>query len=239
MSKYCSKCGRLLAKGEKCNCQDSKRKEKAIKAKNKVLNYTTIYKEYMKNPVETIKTYTNKPNLLIAVIQIVVFALVFGLFILKIAKNLYVLYGVITKEYFTAIYNADISNVTLQTNIPYLNIFLLSLLFIVIVTFTTTISIYLVNSLLFNSKSSLKRVFCLFSINTVLPTIVLPICIIVAFISFKLPLIILMFTVILANLFLFTGIKNIAIKDENKYPLIYTIALIINFVVLYILFKII
>ena len=144
MSKYCSKCGRLLEKGEKCNCQDSKRKETALKAKNKVIKYTSMYKEYITNPVDTIKTYTNKPNLLVAIIQIVIFALVFGLFTLKIAKSLYVLYGVITKEYFTAIYNANISSVTLQTNIPYLNIFLLSLLFIVIVTFTTTISIYLV-----------------------------------------------------------------------------------------------
>ncbi len=239
MAKYCSKCGKLLEKNEKCNCQAGKKTEKKLNTKKYLNEFIEIYKSIFTKPIDTIKTYTNKPNLVIASTQIVLFILAFSIYILSIAKSLYVLYGVITKEYFTAIYNANINNVALQTHIPYLNIFLIAILFIIIVSGLTVLSIYLVNLLLFKSKSNIKRVFCLYSINTVLPTIFLVLCTIISFISFKLSLIVLLFVFILSNIYLFSGIKFISVKDDNKYGYTYIISMIIVFIILYIIFKIV
>ena len=48
-----------------------------------------------------------------------------------------------------------------------------------------------------------------------------------------------LFATILANIYLFSGIKFISIKDDNKYAYIYIISVIVIFIVFYILFKII
>ena len=239
MTKYCSKCGRLLEKGAKCDCQASKKVARKETINSLIKEFLTIYKTIFTKPIDTIKTYTNKPNMIISSIQVVLFALITGIYSLFIAKSVYVIYGIITKEYFTAIYNANINSITLNTNIPYFRIFIIAILFIIILTILTTVAIYLVNSLIFKSKSNIKRVFCLYSINTVIPTIALIIASLVSLISFQLSLIILLFATILANIYLFSGIKFISIKDDNKYAYIYIISVIVIFIVFYILFKII
>ena len=239
MTKYCSKCGKLLEKGAKCNCQASKKVARKETIKEFIKEFLTIYKTIFTKPIDTIKTYTNKPNMIISSIQVLVFALFTGIYSMFIAKSIYVLYGIITKEYFTAIYNANINSISLNTNIPYFRIFIIAVLFIVILTVLTTIAIYLVNSLIFKSKSSIKRVFCLYSINTVVPTIALVLASLVSILSLQLSIIILLFGFILANIYLFSGIKFISIKDDNKYGYIYIISAIVIFIVFYILFKII
>lgn len=239
MTKYCSKCGKLLEKGAKCNCQASKKVARKETIKEFIKEFLTIYKTIFTKPIDTIKTYTNKPNMMISSIQVLVFALFTGIYSMFIAKSIYVLYGIITKEYFTAIYNANINSISLNTNIPYFRIFIIAVLFIVILTVLTTLAIYLVNSLIFKSKSSIKRVFCLYSINTVVPTIALVLASLVSILSLQLSIIILLFGFILANIYLFSGIKFISIKDDNKYGYIYIISAIVIFIVFYILFKII
>ncbi len=239
MTKYCSKCGRLLEKGAKCNCQASKKVARKETIKSFIKEFLTIYKTIFTKPIDTVKTYTNKPNMMISCIQVVLFAIITGIYSLFIAKSVYVIYGIITKEYFTAIYNANINSMTLNTNIPYFRIFIIAILFIIILTILTTVAIYLVNSLIFKSKSSIKRVFCLFSINTVIPTIALVLASLISLLSFQLSIIILLFAFTLANIYLFSGIKFISIKDDNKYGYIYIISTIVIFIVFYILFKII
>ena len=239
MTKYCSKCGRLLEKGAKCNCQASKKVARKETIKSFIKEFLTIYKTIFTKPIDTVKTYTNKPNMMISSIQVVLFAIITGIYSLFIAKSVYVIYGIITKEYFTAIYNANINSMTLNTNIPYFRIFIIAILFIIILTILTTVAIYLVNSLIFKSKSSIKRVFCLYSINTVIPTIALVLASLISLLSFQLSIIILLFAFTLANIYLFSGIKFISIKDDNKYGYIYIISTIVIFIVFYILFKII
>ena len=239
MTKYCSKCGRLLEKGEKCNCQGAKKHEIKENVKEYTKEFLTIYKTIFTKPIDTVKKYTNKPNMIISSVQVLLFALITGIYSLFIAKSVYVIYGIITKEYFTAIYNANLNSITLNTNIPYFRIFIIAILFIIILTVLTTVAIYLVNSLIFKSKSSIKRVFCLYSINTVILTIALALASLVSLISFQVSVIILLFAFILANIYLFSGIKFISIKDDNKYGYIYIISAIIIFIVFYILFKII
>lgn len=243
MAKYCSKCGKLLENNEKCTCQKKPKKERNIERKIELKKYfdefVEIYKTIFTKPIDTIKNYTNKPNMIVSIVQMVIFILVFGFYVLSISKSIYVLYGVITKEYFTAIYNANVNSLTISTQIPYFNIFLIAILFIIILSFLTVVAIYLINSLIFKSKANIKRVFCLYSINTVLPTIALVVCLIIGFISLKLSLIILLFAIILSNIYLFSGIKFISTKDDNKYGYTYILSLILVFIVMYIIFKII
>lgn len=239
MTKYCSKCGRLLEDNEKCNCQVKEKKDIKENIKKYFDEFVVIYKSIFTKPIDTIKNYTNKPNIMVSIIQMVLFVLMFAIFSLSIAKGLYVLYGVITKEYFTAIYNANFNSISLATQIPYFNIFLIAILFIIILSFLIVISLYLINRLLFKSKTNIKRVFCLYSINTVLPTIFLLVCTIIGFISLKLSLIILLFVIILSNIYLFSGIKFISPKDENKYGYTYIISMILVFIILYVIFIII
>ncbi len=239
MAKYCSKCGKLLEKGEKCNCQKKEKKEININIKKYFDEFLSIYKSIFTKPIDTIKNYTNKPNIIVSIIQIVLFILMFGIYALTISKSIYVLYGIITKEYFTAIYNANLNNISLATQVPYFNIFLIAILFIIILSFLIVVSVYLVNLILFKSKTNIKRVFCLYSINTVLPTIFLLICIIMGFISLKLSLIVLLFVTVLSNIYFFSGIKFISPKDENNYGYTYIISMILVFIVFYIIFKLI
>jgi len=241
MAKYCSKCGKLLEKNQKCDCQTKVKKirESKIDYKKYLDEFIDIYKSIFTKPIDTIKNYTNKPNMKVAIIQMIIFILLFGVYALSIAKSIYVLYGIITKEYFTAIYNANINNISLVTQIPYLNIFLIAILFIIIVSFLTVVTLYLVNHLLFKSKTNIKRVFCLYSINTVLPSVFLIVCTILGFISLQLSLIVLFFAIVLSNIYLFSGINFISVKDDNKYGYTYIITMIIVYLILFILFKLI
>jgi len=60
MTKYCSKCGKLLEKGAKCNCQASKKVARKETIKEFITEFLTIYKTIFTKPIDTIKTYTNK-----------------------------------------------------------------------------------------------------------------------------------------------------------------------------------
>ena len=61
MAKYCSKCGKLLEKNQKCDCQAKVKKvrESKIDYKKYLDEFIDIYKYIFTKPIDTIKNYTN------------------------------------------------------------------------------------------------------------------------------------------------------------------------------------
>ena len=89
MAKYCTKCGKKLEEGQKCDC-DKKEKVNAevveekevITINNDMLNdYVEVVKGMFTHPVDTMKEYSKRSKFNLALIMILINCLISGLFV--------------------------------------------------------------------------------------------------------------------------------------------------------------
>ena len=62
MAKFCTKCGKPLEDGKKCDCEKENKTEEQVVENNLVDGSLDIFKRIFVNPLKTVKKYANGNN---------------------------------------------------------------------------------------------------------------------------------------------------------------------------------
>lgn len=161
MAKFCTKCGSPLEDGKKCKCEE----EKVVKGSS---NFVSLLKEYLdvvkkmvKKPIDALKEKNNENNFNLSLISIGVTSIAFGLVMCFIVKSM-------------------LGGLSSMVDIPYIKVFLLGF-----ITMAAMISImaciaYLIIDKLLKTETSIKKMFVLFGLSSIVLTEVLVIATLLA-----------------------------------------------------------
>ncbi len=225
MAKFCIHCGKQLNEGEVCSCQAN------VQGQSESLgtSFVDVIKGMFVKPVDTIKTYSNDKHFSLALILLGIFSVVISLFVLSFVKNL------------SDVATSSMGGISLYTmgavatQIPYLKIFFVCLVVAVIFIFVYTGLLYLVNSVIFKGDKSFKKVFAMYGVNSVILSISLLVASIFMFVNVVLGVVIFLLGSVLNTVYIFKGIENLGVTDENKHGYIYLLTTVFYGVLLFIL----
>lgn len=167
MAKFCTKCGKELKDGEKCDCLEKATKtEKIISddtkkdVENLFNNLISTLKEYVKAPVDTINDNIKASKFNLAIAFVVIFGIIGGLYILSIVK-----------ESFSTV--MGYIPMIQQTEPEYIKIFLYALIGLVGLIFLESAVAYLISNKVLKSDISFKKTFAVYGFSTITLSILL------------------------------------------------------------------
>lgn len=156
MAKFCSKCGKKLADGEKCTCSTVK-EEKVVETSNKgcFSDILPILKGIIFKPVSTVKEYSTENNLVIALILMGVCALFGGL-----------CYGLMQTGTTARLFGGYSSLVNYYTGVSFIGSFFKAFIFVIIYYGVLLGMILLMAKVVFKSKIKFVRLVTSFGIGS-------------------------------------------------------------------------
>lgn len=233
MAKFCTKCGKPLEEGKACSCEATVKENTVstgVKDANWYVNsFIDIVKGIFTKPIDTVKNYATEEYFILGVIALIINSLVTGLmtyFALKESTDVlsgmfgFASYGLKTVE------------------IPFMKVFLMISIFMVVGFLVSALMIYVMSALLFKANTSIKKCISLVGVCSVLTLITSIVAIVCIYLSMKLFIIVLLLAGVLYLCHMYHGIQAITDIDENKqgYTFLVSVA-VATFVVLYILPK--
>ena len=94
MAKFCTKCGKKLEEGQKCDCEKKEKVEAVVEEKEVITinndmanDYLNAVKGMFSRPVDTMKEYSKRSKFNLGLIMIVINCIISGLFIYLFAKE--------------------------------------------------------------------------------------------------------------------------------------------------------
>lgn len=216
MAKFCIHCGRKLNEGEVCTCQAN------VQNDNIGNDLASIIKGIFVKPVDTIKKYTNEKYFNLSLILVLIFGLAGALFVISLLKNVVDLsFGMMYYTY--------------GNNISYLKLFFIALIEMIIFVFGYIGLLYLVNSVIFKGEKNFKKVFSMYAVTSVISTSGLLISAILMFVNVVLGVIVFSLASALNMLYIYKGLKELGVSDENKYGYIYLLTTVFFMIILFVI----
>lgn len=228
MAKFCTNCGKKLKEGETCNC---KKVEISTKdAGSYVTSLLNILKGTFTKPVDTLKSFIDDNNFILALIILAIASITTAILSLVLVKQLFgslVMLG-------GGMFGIGFSTI----EIPYVKYFFITL-FTSIVTYLLLAGLlYLVGVIILKGETTLKKIMTLIASSSAINIVGTILTILIMLISFKLAIIIFMISSLLYMFYLYQGMKFTFKIDENKLAYILTSALVVtNLVVIFVLPK--
>lgn len=245
MAKFCTKCGKKLEEGKKCDCEAQKEKvvEKVEKQENTSTtsnfdikscfdSYVEILKNIFTKPVDTIKKFATEDNFILGLIAILLNSLVTGLLIYFIAKESV---GAITAGMgYSSLF---LGLATFE--IPFLKVVLYGTTFMVVNFFMTALLLFVLTNPILKDNLSFKKATSLVGVCSIITTVTTLGAILLTFISMQLAIYFILIAAILYFTHLYQGIVEMTNIDKNKLAYVFTGVVVVSFfVVFYILPKI-
>ena len=240
MAKFCTKCGKKLEEGQKCDC-DKKEKVNAevveekevITINNDMLNdYVEVVKGMFTHPVDTMKEYSKRSKFNLALIMILINCLISGLFVYLFAKE-----G--TVSLVTMMYGRSYSSLASSSMEVPVKVFFIAALLIAVYFLCFGGLLHFISSTICKKESDIKKVYALIGVTSVFTTITTIVAIIGMYINIWIAVIILAIAGVLYLLHLYHGFTELTKNKKNKIAYVFTSAYVITlFVVCYILPKI-
>ena len=237
MAKYCTKCGKKLEEGQKCDC-DKKEKVNAevveekevITINNDMLNdYVEVVKGMFTHPVDTMKEYSKRSKFNLALIMILINCLISGLFVYLFAKE-----GAVSLV--TMMYGRSYSSLASSSMEVPVKVFFIAALLMAVYFLCFGGLLHFISSTICKKESDIKKIYALIGVTSVFTTIV---AIIGMYINIWIAIIILAIAGVLYLLHLYHGFTELTKIDKNKIAYVFTSAYVITlFITLYILPKI-
>lgn len=235
MAKFCTKCGKKLEDGKKCDC-DKKTEEvvaEVVNPSNDIINdYIEVLKGVFTKPIDTVKEYSKRSKFNLGMIMIVINALVFGLFVYLAAKE-----GV---SFFYAMAYGSYSSLlkTTSVEIP-IKVLIIAMLFMLVYFFCIGGLIHFVTTAIFKKESDLKKTYVMVGVTSVITTVTTLIALIGMYIHFGVALFVLALGFMYYLLVLYQGFTELTKIDKNKIAYTFTGCYAVTlFVVCYLLPKI-
>lgn len=239
MAKFCTKCGKKLEDGQKCDCDKKEVKEVteervvvASQAGNDMVNdYISVLKGIFVSPIDTMKNFAKRSKFTLGLIMMVINSLVFGLFVFLFAKE-----GI--TGLMTAMYGKTLGSLAGSADVEVKVLFIAALLMMAFFLCLGGL-LHLISGPIMKKESDIKRTYALIGASSVLTTVTTLIAIVCVYINFWLMLIVLLVSGVLYMLTTYHGFTELTKVDKNKMAYVFTIAYGITlFVVVYLLPKI-
>lgn len=157
MAKFCTKCGSPLEEGQTCKCESIKKEVKTNKSSSftdLLKNYVEIVKKSFKNPIDVLKENATEDNFNLSLVSIGVASIAMGLLICLLVKSM-------------------LSGFGSMVEIPYIKVFLLG--FVTMASMISIIAVvsYLLIEKVFKANTSIKKMFVLFGLSSIILTVAL------------------------------------------------------------------
>ena len=229
MNKFCTKCGTKLENGICKNCDIDSNGEllEEYKVNNNILNSIIIhFKEFIRNPIDTVKEYSNKNNFNIGLGLIVVNALTFGIMfhimivniLNKVGIDITNVINMINQWFieFTSNNNVNFS-IDLGEKLIVGNI-LVSIIMILVIT--------LISKYIFNKKVDYKEITTMIGLNEIILIIANLFATLISFINPIISIICYLLFMIIFTVLLVEGIKNKINLNSKELLIISSLTLI-------------
>ena len=229
MAKFCTKCGKKLEEGKKCECK----KDSEVNINTEVLNdivdnYIKVSKRIFVYPFDTIKDYSKRSKFNIGIIMIIISSIISGLFMYLLANE-----SVFSMN--SMINNFSNFNLTVSSNVS-IKVFLIFTLLVAAYNFCFGGLLHIILRKVLKTESDIKKIYALIGVSSVFITITTLVALIFIYINIRLSLLILTVSFFIHLFNLFFGFNEIIKIDKNKYVYVFTSAyLIALFVSLYLL----
>ena len=222
MAKFCTKCGKELVEGKSCNCTYNKvevTNETSIV--NQILN---IVKGMLIAPIDTMKSFIQENNFNNALISLGVSAVAVAIFICVLCKEMFEplleLAGISNQW--------DLYGTTVDLEIPYVKIALISIL-VAMATYALIAGIaYLISAKLLKNETSYKKLITWLGANAGLLTVVYLVAAVCLFIHFQIALLVYTAGMILNLCYMYKGLQYACNTEENKLAYVLMPALLIT-----------
>ena len=158
MAKFCSKCGKSLEDGKPCSCESTVTTSASQKGFGEMLKeYWELVKRVFKEPVTMVEENNSEDKFNIALVSIGVSSIMMGLFYCLFIK-------------------ATIGSLSSMVDIPYLKIFLFG--FVIMAGLLAVLAIvgYFSFATLFKANTTIKKMFVLIGLTTIVEAIALAGC---------------------------------------------------------------
>ena len=241
MAKFCTKCGKKLEEGKKCDCSKEVTtvKEETVTTgtnANEIVNsLIDIVKGIFVKPIDTIKKYADDTNMVLGFILIAINSLITGIMGYLLVKESFASIASLFMGDMGSLYALGGSEV----EIPFVKvvgiIFLIMAVYFVVLAFTT----YLVSNKLFKAETTWKKIIATTGVCSALTSVTSIIGIVCIYISMKVFLIVIGLASMLFSVYYYHSIKVSSNIDENKQGYTYVSAVAVAlFVAVYLLPKI-
>ena len=238
MSKFCTKCGKKLEEGQKCDCEKNQKEKVAsttssIDVNSYINSYIEIVKGIFTKPVNTIKKFATSDHFILGIIALILNSMISGIFLYCVSKE--------AMGSFTNLmggYNSLLLGTT-SIEIPFFKTFLYGILFMIVGFAVTALMIYLIAGSMMKDKIDIKKAFSLVGVCSVFTTVTTIAAILLTYLSIKIMIVVLLIAGIFYLTYLYQGIEEVTEINKNKLAYVFVPAIsIATFVVVYILPKI-
>lgn len=242
MAKFCTKCGKKLEEGKKCDCEN--KKEKGIEKQENTSttsnfdikacfdSYVEILKNIFTKPVDTIKKFATENNFILGLIALLINSLVTGVLVYFIAKESI---GAITAGmgYSSLLFGIG------AFEIPFLKVVLYGTLFMVVHFLMTALMLFVIVNPILKDSLTFKKATSLVGVCSIFTTVTTLVAILLTFVSMQLSIYFILIAAVIYFTHLYQGIVEMTSIDKNKLAYVFTgIVAVSLFVVFYILPKI-
>lgn len=217
MAKYCIHCGKELKNNEKCECNIN------LMESDFALKITSLLKGIFVMPLDTIKANAKKDNFSFSMILMLVFSVFMGFFVSGLIKAYYGSVELIS-SYYRYMENS--------VGISYFDIFIKVTFITFVLSFVFAGVRYLVNTVIFKGISDYKKIYSLYGVVSLINSCALLVGIVLLFINVYLALALVFASFILSMSYMYSSLKLLGVKDENKYGYIHLATCILNLIML-------
>lgn len=239
MAKFCTKCGKKLEEGQKCDCDKKEKVEVEVEEKevitinNDMVNdYLNAVKGMFTHPVDTMKEYSKRSKFNLALIMIVINCIISGLFIYLFAKE-----GAVSLV--SMVYGRSYSTIASSSMEVPIKVFFIGTLLMAVYFLCFGGLLHFISSTICKKESDAKKIYALIGVTSIFTTITTIVAMIAMYINIWVAIIITTIAGVLYLLHLYHGFTELTKVDKNKIAYVFTTAYVITlFVTLYILPKI-
>ena len=151
MAKFCTKCGSPLEEGKPCKCESEKKEVKNVSSSNFVellKEYLNVVKGMVKKPIDTLKEKNDESNFNLSLVSIGVTSIILGFVMCFIIKSM-------------------MGGLSGLVDIPYVKVFLVGFITMAAMISVMALIAYVIVDKLLKSETSIKKMFILFGLSSI------------------------------------------------------------------------
>lgn len=152
MAKFCTKCGSPLEEGKPCKCESEKKEVKNVSSSNFVellKEYLEVVKGMLKKPIDTLKAKNDESNFNLALVSIGITSIILGFVMCFLIKSM-------------------MGGLSGLVDIPYVKVFLVGFITMAAMISIMALIAYVIIDKLLKSETSIKKMFILFGLSSII-----------------------------------------------------------------------
>lgn len=227
MAKFCTKCGKELVDGNPCEC------EKVVETKNENKDISSLLTEFIEvtkkmfsKPIDTLKENSKESKFNLAIVAAVSLLITMGLFVFVLIKEWFL------KLAFGLTGLSGFSSLSSSIDVPFFKVFIsagiTSILYIALLAVVT----YVIATKVLKGKTSIKKLFIMYSFSSIVLSIFLLLGTIAIFINPTLAIIIVCAGSMLNMYYNYKGLEHSIKIDVNMLGYIFVPSILITSYVL-------